>query len=146
MSLTQRSRAREVVLQILYQDDLNPRSNAQLADLFLKKRLSRNQDLVNFAKSLLVGTRAKQQELDTLITQVADNWRLERMAATDRNVIRLGAYEMLHAGTPGRVVINEAVELARRFGSKESAKFVNGILDRILKRSNESKAPQGAQG
>lgn len=136
MSLTQRSRAREVVLQILYQDDLNPRSNAQLADLFLKKRLSRNQDLVNFAKSLLVGTRAKQQELDTLITQVADNWRLERMAATDRNVIRLGAYEMLHAGTPGRVVINEAVELVRCF-------WFEGICQ--VRQRNTGPNPQAVQ-
>ncbi|MFO0885391.1 MAG: transcription antitermination factor NusB [Pirellulales bacterium] len=136
-----RSRAREVVLQILYQDDLNPRSNIQISEAFLKKRLNRNQDLVAFAKTLLLGTREKRKEIDGLIAQAAENWRLERMAVTDRNVLRMGTYEMLHVGTPGRVVINEAVELARRFGSKDSAKFVNGILDRILKRSVEASGP-----
>lgn len=134
--MTLRSRAREVVLQILYQDDLNPKANALLADRFLRTRLSRNQDLIHFATSLLLGIRQKRVELDTLLTEVANNWRLERMAVTDRNVLRLGSYEMLHAGTPGKVVINEAVELARRFGSRDSGKFVNGILDRILRRSN----------
>jgi len=67
-----------------------------------------------------------------MLSQRADNWSLERMAATDRNVLRLGAYEIQYAETPPRVAINEAVDLAKRFGAKQSAQFVNGVLDRFL--------------
>ena len=67
------------------------------------------------------------------------------MAATDRNVLRLGAYELLHTDTPPPVVINEAIELARRYGSDQSAQFVNGVLDRLLKRSKASNAPSAAE-
>jgi N utilization substance protein B len=70
--------------------------------------------------------------LDTLLTKTADNWSLERMAATDRNVMRLGAFEILYTQTPGAVAINEAVELAKRFGTAQSAQFVNGILDKFI--------------
>jgi N utilization substance protein B len=70
--------------------------------------------------------------LDKLIADTAVNWSLHRMAATDRNVLRLGAYELLHVDTPPRVTIDEAVELAKRFGSAQSAQFVNGILDKLL--------------
>jgi N utilization substance protein B len=72
-------------------------------------------------------------ELDALLNERADNWSLERMAVTDRNVLRIGAYEILYTDTPGRVAINEAVDLSRRFGSAQSSQFVNGVLDRFLK-------------
>ena len=80
----------------------------------------------------MAGVRRNRAELDQLLARTADNWTLERMAATDRNVLRLGAYEILYSSTPGRVAINEAVELAKRFGAKQSAQFVNGILDKFL--------------
>ena len=80
------------------------------------------------------GVRRNQQELDDLLAKTADNWSLGRMAATDRNVLRLGAYEILFTETPARVAINEAVELAKRFGSANSAPFVNGILDKFIPR------------
>jgi N utilization substance protein B len=67
-----------------------------------------------------------------MLAERADNWSLERMAVIDRNILRMGAYEILLTETPPRVVINEAVELAKRFGTKQSAKFVNGVLDRFL--------------
>ncbi len=130
--MTRRRRAREVVLQILYRDDINP-SHDQLNDeRFLRGRLGNDDELVAFANSLLSGVRRNRGELDPMITERADNWSLERMAVTDRNVLRLGAFEILYADTPPRVAINEAVDLAKRFGSKQSAQFVNGILDRIL--------------
>ncbi len=84
--------------------------------------------------------RRNQSELDLLLSRTADNWSLERMAATDRNVLRLGAYEILYTATPGRVAINEAVELAKRFGTAHSAQFVNGILDRFLAGHREEKS------
>lgn len=86
-----------------------------------------------FASELIGGTRRSRPDLDRQIARAAEHWDLHRMAATDRNVIRLGAYEMLYTDTPPRVAIDEAVELARRFGSADSASFVNGILDRLLK-------------
>ncbi len=91
-----------------------------MADVFLQSRLQ-NDELVEFARSLVSGVRRNQGELDGLLTRTADNWSLGRMAATDRNVLRLGAYEILYTATPGRVAINEAVELAKRYGSAHSA-------------------------
>jgi N utilization substance protein B len=129
--MARRSRAREVALQVLYQDDLNPQHNPADDDQFLRDRL-RAAELIEFGTSLVAGVRRNRQELDSVLTQTADHWSLERMAATDRNVLRLGAYEILHSDTPDRVAINEAVELAKRFGSRQSAQFVNGILDRLL--------------
>ncbi len=129
--MARRTRAREVSLQVLYQDDLNPQHNPADDEQFVKGRLQ-SRELVEFASSLIAGVRRNRGELDGLLAQTADHWSLERMAATDRNVLRLGAYEILYAETPGRVAINEAVELAKRFGTRQSAQFVNGILDRLL--------------
>ncbi len=138
--MSRRSRAREVVLQILYEDDLNPDRNLATADRFLCRRLHHDEALIEFARSLLSGVRRNRGELDQLLSERAQNWSLTRMAATDRNVLRLGAYEILFTDTPGRVAINEAVELAKRFGARQSAQFVNGILDRFLQ---ERKEPPG---
>jgi N utilization substance protein B len=129
--MTRRSRAREVALQLLFQDDLNPRNNPASGDEFIRRRL-RPPELVELAQALVGGVRTRRAELDGLIEQTAANWSLERMAVTDRNVLRLGAFEILHSQTPGRVAINEAVELAKRYGTAHSAQFVNGILDRLL--------------
>ncbi len=129
--MARRSRAREVAFQVLYQDDLNPQGSPALRDELIQKRL-RSADLVEFARGLVAGVRRHRAEIDENIEQTAANWSLQRMAATDRNVLRLGAYEILHAETPNRVAINEAVELAKRFGSAQSAQFVNGILDRLM--------------
>ncbi len=129
--MARRTRAREVALQVLYQDDLNPRHNPADDDKFIQGRLQ-GEELVQFTTSLVAGVRRNRGELDALLSKTADHWSLERMAATDRNVLRLGAFEILYFETPGRVAINEAVELAKRFGTRQSAQFVNGILDRLL--------------
>ena len=130
--MSRRSRAREIVLQVLYEDDLNPDRSPEVADRFLMNRLSNEPELVDFARSLLAGVRKHRVEIDALLLERADNWTLERMAITDRNILRLGAYEMLHGGTPERVAVNEAVELAKRYGAKQSPHFVNGVLDRFM--------------
>ena len=137
--MSRRSRAREIVLQVLYEDDLNPDRNMATVDQFLVRRLNHEQELVDFARELLAGVRRNRGELDRLLTERADNWSLDRMAVTDRNVLRLGAYEILYSDTPQRVAINEAVELAKRFGARQSPQFVNGILDRFLQKSGEKK-------
>lgn len=129
--MSRRSRAREVVLQVLYQDDLNPGHSMQSTEEFLRKRLHNNTEIIEFANSLLSGTRRNRPELDEMLTSRASNWSLNRMAATDRNLLRMAAFEILFTDTPNRVVINEAVELAKRYGSKQSAQFVNGILDSL---------------
>jgi N utilization substance protein B len=130
--MSRRSRAREVVLQLLYQDDMNPSPDIEAIEAFLRARLGNDESLVDFARSLRQGVRRNCEELDQLLGARAANWRLERMAVTDRNILRLGAFEILYTETPGRVIINEAVELAKRYGAKQSSQFVNGILDRLL--------------
>jgi N utilization substance protein B len=135
--MSRRSRAREVALQLLFEDDVNPRASVEDTKQFIAGRLN-SPELEEFCLSLLLGVRRNQQELDELLGKTADNWSLGRMAATDRNVLRLGAYEILYTDIPDRAAINEAVELAKRFGSAQSAQFVNGILDKFLHR-DESK-------
>jgi transcription antitermination protein NusB len=132
-NMFRRSRAREVALQILFEEDVNPRASLDDMKKFLAARLN-SRELEEFCLSLIQGVRRNQTELDDLLTKTADNWSLARMAATDRNVMRLGAYEILYTDTPDRAAINEAVELAKRFGSAQSAQFVNGILDKFLHR------------
>jgi N utilization substance protein B len=126
-----RSRAREVAFQILYRDDLNPAADTAADRELLETRLD-TPELKDFAKSLLAGVRSRRDALDEAIQSAARNWELHRMAATDRNVLRLGAFELLYADTPERVAIDEAVELAKRFGTAQSASFVNGILDHLM--------------
>jgi N utilization substance protein B len=135
--MSRRSRAREVVLQVLYEDDLNSDRDPTRVDEFLRRRLNGADELIEFAQALLAGVRRNRGELDQLLAERAENWRLERMAVIDRNILRLAAYEMLFTDTPDRVAINEAVELAKRYGAKQSSQFVNGILDRLLRDRGE---------
>ena len=129
--MLRRSRAREVAFQVLYQDDLNPRNHPAEADRLIERRL-RADDMAAFARELVAGVRRSRAEIDAVLEGFAVNWSLNRMAATDRNVLRLGAYELLHTDAPKRVAIDEAVELAKRFGTAQSGQFVNGILDRLM--------------
>ncbi len=86
-----------------------------------------------FAQNLLRGVTEELPVIDDLITRHASNWRLERMPAVDRNVLRIAVYEMLRTDTPPAIVIDEALELARRFAGEESVHFVNGVLDAVRK-------------
>ena len=131
--MSRRSRAREVVMQLLYRDDLNGRGDQSSDNHFLATRLNGNRKLVEFADTILQGVRQHRDAIDERLAATADNWRLERMAATDRNVLRIAAWELLYGDTPDRVAINEAIEMSRRYGDMQSSRFVNGILDRLLK-------------
>jgi len=93
--------------------------------------------LVEFSRLLIHGVTAHRAELDDKIAAAAENWSVPRMAATDRNLLRLGCYEIHYTNTPVKVVIDEAVELAKRFGGAQSAQFVNGILDKLMQRKEE---------
>lgn len=126
-----RTLARTVAFQMLYQDDLNPGSKQQFADSFLDQELPDHEPIRRFARALVEGTDEKREEIDAALTRIAEHWSLSRMNATDRSILRLATYEILFMDTPKPVVINEAVELAKKFGTLESAAFVNGILDKI---------------
>lgn len=100
-----RRRAREVALQLLYEADLNPGREEADAQAFILRRLHGRKALAQFAQGLLLGTLLHREQIDRQLSRCATNWSLGRMAATDRNILRLGAYEMTVAGTPGRVAI-----------------------------------------
>src|SRR5262245_48428769 len=130
--MARRSRAREVALQLLYEADRNPGNEKERDREFVEKRL-RGGDLRQFALELVAGVRERIEEIDRVIQQVAQNWTLSRMTPIDRSILRLATYEVLfQSGTPPKVAIDEAIELAKRFGTSESARFVNGLLDRIV--------------
>lgn len=141
--MVRRSRAREVALQLLFQRDLNPTPVPRPAiERFVRERLLQDKEMVAYCLGLYDGTLARQAEIDPQLTATATNWRLSRMMPADRNVLRLATYELLYdpERQPIEVVIHEAIELARRFGSAESPKFVNGILDKVAKLRGETPA------
>lgn len=126
---------------MLYQVDLNPDVDGRMVRQMIADRLS-DESLKDFAWGLFAGTMEHRPQLDERIQAVAENWKLSRMAATDRAVIRLGAFELLQTTTPVGVVIDEAIELAKKFGSGQSSQFVNGILDRLV----PAERRQGSRG
>jgi transcription antitermination protein NusB len=129
--MARRSKAREVAVQMLYQVDLNPSVELQTVRRMVDEALD-DDELQEFAWRLFVGVMEVRPMLDERIQSVAENWSLKRMAPTDRNVLRLGAFELINTNTPHRVVLDEAIELARVFGSAQSAQFVNGVLDKLV--------------
>ena len=129
--MARRRRAREVAVQLLYQQDHNPDADAYLLQQKISE-LIEDTDLQDFCWHLLSGVLEHREELDKKITSAAENWTIDRMAPTDRNAIRIGAFELFHENTPPRVVIDEAIELARKYGSAQSSQFVNGILDKLF--------------
>src|SRR5947209_7019074 len=138
--MSQRSRAREVALQLLFQHDFNARLERAAAERFIRDRLH-NRVLEPFCLDLYDGVLTHQADIDRQLAEAAENWRLGRMAAVDRNVLRLGAFELLFAAdTPSRVALDEAIELGRRYGSADTPAFVNGVLDRLLKRHETAAA------
>jgi transcription antitermination protein NusB len=127
--MTKRSRAREVALQLLFQHDHNRNVERQEIERFVADRLN-EEALRQFCLGLYDGVLARGAEIDQRLAAAAENWRLPRMAGVDRNILRLGAYELLYAlDTPPAVALDEAIQLARRYGSADSPAFVNGVLD-----------------
>lgn len=133
-----RRRGREVALQLLFQLEASEVSPAQ-AVAFYRACFAEGAMPDTFSLKLFHGVADNLQKVDGIIDKSSENWRLDRMSRVDRNILRLGVFELLmHDDVPLRVAINEAVELAKRFGTAESAAFVNGILDRVAR---ESKNP-----
>ena len=135
-----RTKSREYALQILYQADIRHSEAGPILEEFWAMHQP-TPDIKTFATELAEGTIAHLKDIDQRITAHANNWDLKRMAVVDRNILRLGTFELLHRNdVPPPVCINEAIELAKRFGDAESAKFINGILDAIYKAHARSTA------
>src|SRR5262249_51226835 len=129
-----RTKARECAFQMLYQWEVTRAPMGELLEAFWRLRSTTEATRAR-AEELARGTLAALAEIDAAIEEASMNWRPERIASVDRTVLRLGAYELMHEpGTPSAVVLDEAVELAKRFGEGDSHAFVNGVLDAIRKR------------
>jgi N utilization substance protein B len=129
-----RRKAREFALQMLFQWDITHDAIDQIAATFFQNQPEESAAVVEFARNLVTGTIDHVEEIDRLIQRHAEHWRLDRMAIVDRNLLRLATQEFLYdKETPKTVVINEAIEIARRFSTQESPQFINGILDSIKK-------------
>ncbi|MBN2716958.1 MAG: transcription antitermination factor NusB [Deltaproteobacteria bacterium] len=129
-----RRRAREAILQMLFQLEATGESPLEVVRLY-RASFSEGPIPDDFSIQLFKQIADTVAHIDGIIVSASDNWRLERMSRVDRNILRIGVYELKNnvPETPVKVVINEAVELAKRFGAEESAAFVNGVLDRIAK-------------
>lgn len=125
-------------MQILYQVDIRKEeADILLEDFWQREQQAKgkiNNSIREFATALVKGTLKNLQKIDAVISSYAENWELDRMAVIDRNIIRMASFELLYLeDIPPKVSINEAVDLAKRYGDVDSGKFVNGILDRISK-------------
>ncbi len=131
-----RRKARELALQMLFQHDMSGNVPDMIISTFEELQKSKP-NTREFATKIFRGTVDHQDEIDEMITAQADNWRLSRMAVVDRNIIRMCVYEFLHENdTPKLVIIDEGIEIAKKYGTQKSSQFINGILDGILKRYN----------
>ena len=132
--MRKRTLARDWALKILYQTDMTTRSVDRVAEAFWANEGPQNPEIIEFCKRLVYGVHENLKAIDEKISQYATNWQLKRMAVIDRNILRLGVFELQYASDiPPKVTINEAVELAKKYGDLDSSKFVNGILDKIHK-------------
>lgn len=130
-AIRKRSRARELALRALYLLDVRGVSAKGDIPGFLLTE-STDSEVINFAQELIDGCVEKKKEIDEKISTVAENWQVYRMAVIDRNVLRIGTYELLYMeDIPPKVTINEAIDLAKRYSTAESGAFVNGILDKL---------------
>ena len=133
--MRKRSVARESALKILYQMEMTGREPSEALPAFWQQEPDHPQDVRDFAARLVEGIHAHMPEIDGKLGEYAANWQLSRMAVIDRNVLRIGLFELKFAADiPPKVAINEAVDLAKKYGDHDSGKFVNGILDKVHKR------------
>jgi len=142
----ERRKGRELALQALYQQEITGELSDRALRLFWEN-FEGSEPVKEFALTLVRGVADRREEIDAVIGKVTQNWRLERLSKVDLNVLRLATYELL--GTPevpASVVINEAIEIARRFGSQESSMFVNGVLDQVAAQLGVKPEAKGVTG
>ncbi len=129
-----RRKSREFALQMLFQADLGKQPIAEVRKTFWQGRGEVSREVMGFANDLFRVATDRAPDIDKLIEEHAENWRMDRMAAVDRNILRAAVAELLaFPATPRAVIINEAIEVARKFSSPESVQFINGVLDSIGK-------------
>lgn len=134
-----RRKSRELCLQMLFQGDMGKQTPDEVRKTFWNERASLDAETRGFAEDLFRAATERHQEIDDLIQKHAQHWRMERMAAVDRNVLRCSVAEFLaYPSTPHPVIINEALEIARKFSSPESVQFINGVLDSVGKELNSA--------
>lgn len=138
--MRRRSKAREYALQMLYQWEMAKYPVEKVTELFWPCLEETEREIVDFANKLLENTARHKDELDSIISCFATNWRIDRIAKVELNILRIAVYEFLYEpDIPAKVSINEAVELAKKFGDIEASKFINGVLDKIRKEKIASK-------
>ena len=126
-----RRKLRELALQVLFQLDMTKQDAAQ-AFTQIEEHFTKRDEDHEFAERIVLGIVKHSKEIDHLIEQFSENWRIDRMSIIDRNILRMAIFELLYCeDIPPKVTINEAIDLGKRFGSEESGSFVNGLLDRI---------------
>jgi N utilization substance protein B len=126
-----RRSSRELALKFLYQFELNEGDLDEQIKLFLERNSSQ-EGVENFMKELVVSLINKREEIDEIIQKYSDHWVLDRMTVIDRNILRIGTCELLfNFSTPPKVVINEAIDIAKKYGNEDSPEFINGILDKV---------------
>ena len=136
-----RRKAREVALQFLYQLDQHGASDPRPYEFEFWQRHPVDPDTREFSESLVRGTTQHLDKIDELLAQYVEHWELDRLAVVDRNILRMAIYELLwHPDVPPKAAINEALEIAKKFGTTESSRFINGVLDRILREHRPASA------
>ncbi|MBB6146232.1 N utilization substance protein B [Silvibacterium bohemicum] len=142
MSLTgKRRKSRELAMQMLFQADVGKQNPDEVRKTFWQAREEVEDDARGFAEDIFRVAMARDGEIDGIIERHSQNWKLSRMAAVDRNVLRMAIAELIgFPGTPPPIVINEALEIARRYSAPESINFLNGVLDAIAKERLNAKA------
>ncbi len=126
-----RRSSRELALKFLYQFELNEGDLDEQIKLFLERNSSQ-EDVETFMKELVVSLINKMEEIDEIIQKFSDHWVIDRMTVIDRNILRIGTCELLFIfSTPPKVVINEAIDIAKKYGNEDSPEFINGILDKV---------------
>jgi N utilization substance protein B len=136
-----RRKAREVALQFLYQLDLHEAEDPTPHEPDFWERHPVDPGTRAFAEALVRGSKQHQDKIDQLLGQYAEHWELDRMAVVDRNILRMAIFELLwQPEVPAKAAINEAIEIAKKFGTTESSRFINGVLDRILREHRSTSA------
>ena len=136
--MRKRTLSREIALKILYAVDISKEPVEECSRKYWENNDAVDEAVSDFAEYLANGVVENLAGLDSLIGKYADNWQMDRMATVDRNVLRIAAFELVHCGdTPPKVAINEAIDMAKKYGDRESGKFVNGILDKLSKTERE---------
>lgn len=129
----ERRKSRELLLQLLFQEEMNTEKDRTLLLKNFWKDFAVNSTIAEWAENHYCEISDRKAQLDNIIERYSENWKLSRMSAVDRNILRVATYELCYGKeAPGEIVLNEAIELAKRFGNEDSGAFVNGILDKIF--------------